>query len=169
MDKQQIIDTLNLLRAKELFAIQQYMHHHYTVDGMDFSSIRDFQRSISIAEMRHAEALAERINMLGGEPITHPGEVEAMKGMKVEGGETAKAQIHADLELERGAIVDYTNAIREIGDTDPGIRKMLEDILAQEEEHADTYASWLGEKMAYEIPTEETPSRKAGRPEKGAA
>ncbi len=151
MNKQEIIDRLNFLRAKELFAIQQYMHHHYIVKGMDFQDIRDIQRSISIAEMRHAEALAEKINMLGGNPIAHPGEMSQFKGLQVSGGESTEGMIKADLDLERGAIQDYTQAIKDIGNDDPGIRKLLEDILVQEEEHADSYSTWLGEDQAYNV------------------
>ncbi|HEY3373993.1 MAG TPA: ferritin-like domain-containing protein [Candidatus Aquicultor sp.] len=153
MNTQEIIDRLNYLRSKELFAIQQYMNHHYTVDGMDFTSIQDFEKSIAIVEMNHAEALGEKINMLGGEPITNPAQVEQMKGASVITSDNPKEMLMADLNLERGAIQDYTNAINDIGDSDPGIHKMLQDILADEEEHADTFSSWLSEKPAYQIPT----------------
>ena len=151
MRQQEIIDRLNFLRAQELFAIQQYMHHYYKVKGQDFADIRDIERDIAIVEMRHAETLAEKINMLGGHPIAHPGEIPEMAGIKVSGGESTEGMIRADLELERNAIDHYTRAIRDIGDSDPGTRKILEDILVQEEEHADTYSSWLGEKQAYEL------------------
>lgn len=151
MTKQEIIDRLNFLRAEELFAIQQYMNHYYRVKGQDFADIKDIERGIAIVEMRHAEALAEKINALGGEPITNPGQVSEMKMSKVTTGNTTEEMIRADLELERVAIRDYTNAIIDIGDSDPGVRKLLEDILAQEEDHADTYSTWLGEEQAYDI------------------
>ena len=151
MTKQEIINMLNYLRSKELFAIQQYMNHHYTVKGNYFQEVRDMERGIAIAEMRHAEMLAERINMLGGKPITNPAEIPEMKGSRVTTSNNAQEMIQADLELERGAIMDYTKAINDIGDDDPGIRKMLEDILSQEEEHADSFGSWLGESEAYNV------------------
>ena len=151
MTKQEIIERLNYLRATELFAIQQYMNHHYRVKGMDFSDIRDIERSIALVEMKHAEMLAERINMLGGNPITNPAQVSQLKTSQVNTSEDSRGMLMADLELERGAIRDYTKAIQDIGYSDPGIRKMLEDILIQEEEHADTFGTWLGEKQAYAI------------------
>lgn len=151
MNKQEIIDRLNYLRAQELFAIQQYMNHHYTVKGMDFQDIRDMERSIALVEMRHAEMLAEKINMLGGDPIAHPGQVPEMKGASITTSEKTDEMIRADLGLERGAIRDYAQAIKDIGDTDPGIRKMLEDILVAEEDHADSFSTWLGEDVAYEM------------------
>ncbi|MDI6717173.1 MAG: ferritin-like domain-containing protein, partial [Actinomycetota bacterium] len=150
MTRQEIIDRLNLLRAQELFAIQQYMNHHYRVKGQDFVDIRDLERNIALAEMRHAEALAEKINMLGGQPISNPGQVSEMKGVEIITGETTEEMLRADLNLERSAITSYAKAISDIGDTDPGIRKLLEDILIQEEDHADTFGSWLGEEQAYQ-------------------
>lgn len=151
MTKQEIIDRLNYLRSQELFAIQQYMNHHYRVKGQDFADVREIERGIAITEMRHAETLAEKINMLGGDPISNPGDIAEMKGVRITAGETTEEMLTADLNLERNAIRDYTKAIVDIGDTDPGIRKMLEDILIQEEDHADSFSTWLGQKEAYDI------------------
>ena len=151
MNTQELIERLNFLRGQELFAIQQYMHHHYIVKGLDFKDIQGFERDIAIAEMRHAEALAEKINMLGGNPINHPGEIEQLQGRSVMGGEESDKMVRADLGLEREAIESYTKAIQDLGDADSGTRKLLEDILVEEEEHADTFATWLGEDVAYEI------------------
>lgn len=151
MNTQELIDRLNFLRAAELFAIQQYMHHYYVVKGQDFADIKDLEKEIAIAEMRHAETLAEKINMLGGSPINHPGEVKEFQGRQVMGGEESETMLRADLGLEREAIENYTKAVRDVGDFDPATRKVLEDILVQEEEHADTYSTWLGEDKAYDV------------------
>ncbi|MCL6473281.1 MAG: hypothetical protein K6T91_10820 [Firmicutes bacterium] len=151
MTKKEIIDRLNYLRSKELFAIQQYMNHYYEAKGPNFSEVKGLERSIAIVEMKHAELLAEKITMLGGEPITNPGQVQEMKGAAVFTSESVDEMIRADLNLERNAIQDYTKAIVDIGDTDPGIRKMLEDILGQEEEHADSFGNYLGEQQAYDV------------------
>lgn len=151
MNKQEIIDRLNYLRSQELFAIQQYMNHYYRVKGQDFADIKDVEHSIALVEMKHAELLAEKINMLGGDPIYQPSQIPEMRGSKITEGTTTEEMIGADLSLERRAIQDYTKAIKEVGDSDPGIRKLLEDILIQEEDHADTFSTWLGEDVAYEI------------------
>lgn len=151
MTKQEIIDRLNFLRSQELFAIQQYMNHYYRVKGQDFADIKELERGIAIVEMRHAEALAEKINMLGGDPISNPGELAEMRGSKITAGEATEEMIRADLGLERNAIQEYTRAIRDIGDSDPATRRMLEEILGQEEEHADSFSTWLGEEQAYEL------------------
>jgi bacterioferritin len=151
MDKQELIDTLNYLRSQELFAIQQYMNHYYRVKGQDFSDVKNAERSIAIAEMKHAELLAEKINMLGGDPIYQPSQLSEMRERKITEGTSTEQMLGADLGLERNAINDYTKAIKSVGDSDPGVRKLLEDILVQEQEHADTFSTWLGEDMAYEI------------------
>jgi bacterioferritin len=151
VNKNEIIDRLNYLRAQELFAIQQYMNHHYRVKGQFFSEVQDIEKSIAIAEMKHAELLAEKINMLGGNPIYQPGQVTESKVSKITEGESAQEMVSADLGLEHGAIRDYTQAIKDIGDSDIGTRKLLEDILQQEEEHADSFSTWLGQEQAYDI------------------
>jgi len=150
LNRQEIIDRLNWLRSQELFAIQQYMNHHYRVKGIDFADIQELERDIAITEMRHAEKLAEKINMLGGDPISNPSQLAEMRGSTITEGETTEEMIRADLNLERSAIREYTKAILDIGNSDPGTRKMLEDILAEEEEHADSFSTWLGEDVAYE-------------------
>ena len=151
MTRQEIIDRLNYLRSQELFAIQQYMNHYYRVKGANFAEVQGMEKSIALVEMRHAEMLAEKIDMLGGDPINNPTQIEQMKGSRITEGNTPEEMVRADLGLERGAIRDYTQAIYDIGDSDPAVRKMLEDILEQEEDHADSFGSWLGEGRAYEV------------------
>ena len=68
--KKKVIDVLNKARAMELFAIHQYMNQHYSLDDMDYGELAANMKLIAIDEMRHAEAFAERIKMLGGEPTT---------------------------------------------------------------------------------------------------
>ncbi len=63
-----ILEALHTARSMELRAIQQYMVQHYTLDDLDYGSLAGAVRTIAIEEMRHAEALAERIKELGGEP-----------------------------------------------------------------------------------------------------
>lgn len=144
MEKQQIIDMLNKNRANELIAILQYMNHYYRVVGKDFLSLRNLFRELGIVEMQHAEALAERIAVLGGEPISKTQAINQNTELQVIEGETMEDMINANLKYERIAIDDYTDNIRKIGDADPVTRKMLEDILEQEEEHAHDLNAWMG-------------------------
>ncbi len=132
-----IIDALNLDRAFELAAIVQYMGHHYEAEGLESPAIIEIFKKTSIDEMRHAEALAERIVYLGGIPVQKPTEV-------IRGGELKK-MIKDDLAAENGAIARYKEHIKLCEkEGDPTTRLMLEKILTDEEGHADTWETTLG-------------------------
>ncbi len=129
-----VIAELNKSRSAELGAISQYMNHHYEAKGMDSVGVRDVFRKQAIDEMRHAEALAERISALGGIPTLQIAPVKRCK--------TVQEMLRADLEIERRAIERYKKQIKiceELGDT--STRRLLEDILMDEEAHADYHAS----------------------------
>ena len=137
--KKKIIDALNLDRAYELGAIIQYMGHHYESEGMESASVKDIFKRISIDEMRHAEILAERIVYLGGVPVQKP--------VPVKRGGSLDKMIKDDLDAEQGAIKRYKEHIKlceELGDVTT--RRILEDILADEEGHADTWQTLLAGK-----------------------
>lgn len=144
MDKGLIIDMLNKNRANELIAILQYMNHYYRVTGKDFLALRSLFRELSLVEMQHAEKLAERITVLGGDPISKTEAIKQNTDLNVIEGEDMLDMVEANLKYERIAIDDYITNIRKIGDADPVTRKMLEDILEQEEEHAHDLFAWLG-------------------------
>jgi len=137
--KKEIIDALNQARADELMAIIQYMGHHYTAVGMESPAVIDLFKKTSIVEMRHAEKLGERINYLGGEPTIKPSPIAT--------GGDLKKMIEDDLAAEYRAINMYQRFIKlcaEEGDTTT--RRMLEDILSDEEEHANNWETVLGTK-----------------------
>lgn len=136
-DAKRIIEILNQDRAAELAAIIQYMGHHYEAEGMESPAILEMFKSTAKDEMKHAEALAERIVYLGGVPIYKPNEIK-------KGGELKK-MIREDLAAEEKAIHDYKAHIKladELGD--PATRLMLEKILTDEEGHADNWKTTLG-------------------------
>jgi bacterioferritin len=132
--KNPLIDALNEAIAEELTAITQYMWHHTMAQGMESQSVREIFRKASIEEMKHAEVLAERLDYLGGVPTTRPNEIKM-------GGNLQK-MIRDNLNLENEAIVMYKRIIKMCGD-DSTTRRMLEEILADEEEHASTFESLL--------------------------
>lgn len=135
--KKKIIDVLNLDRAYELSAILQYMGHHYEGEGIDSPAILEIFKKTGVDEMKHAELLAERIVYLGGEPVQKPASVKR-------GGEL-KSMVKDDLDGENDAIERYKAHIKlcaELGDSTT--RLMLEEILTQEEGHADTWETTLG-------------------------
>ena len=138
-NKMKIIDALNLERSFELGAITQYMGHHYEADGPESFSVVDIFKSTSIDEMKHAEKLAERIAYLGGVPVQKPSPARR--------GGTVKAMVKDDLAAENGAIERYRKHIKLCADLgDSTTRLMLEEILAEEEEHADTWGKYLSAK-----------------------
>lgn len=130
----ELIEVLNDLRSRELAVIVQYMRHHYLATGPDGVALAGEFKGVSIAEMKHAEALAERIDYLGGDPTTKP---EAIQGTEAR---TVAEMASVDRESEADAIARYKEAIRLFDDAgDVTTRKLLEDILAEEEDHHKTF------------------------------
>lgn len=133
---EKIIQALNDDLALELGAITQYMWHHVMATGMESPEIKNIFREISIVEMKHAEMFAERLNYLGGTPTTKPAPI-------IMGGDLTK-MMEDDLAGERNAIKQYKAHIKLAQEEgDPVTRRMLEEIVAQEEEHDDTWSSIL--------------------------
>ena len=132
-----IVDALNKDREDELSAIIQYMKHHYEGEGMESPEILDIFKNTAKDEIKHAEKLGERINYLDGVPSKKTSPI-------VEGGDLKK-MIQDDLAKENGAIKQYKEHIKHaIEEGDPVTRLMLEEILSEEEGHADTWETTLG-------------------------
>jgi len=133
-----LLDILNDLRSRELAVVMQYMRQHYTVTGPDGMLHADTFKSVAITEMKHAEALAERIEFLGGNATTKP---EAFASHFSSLKEMAKA----DFSSESDAVMRYKSAVRiAAAQDDTTTRKMLEGILADEEDHLKTFTDMLG-------------------------
>lgn len=143
MATKELIDALNQDLALELAAITQYMWHHAMAEGMESPAISDLFKKISIVEMKHAEAFAERIVYLGGTPITKPAEIKM--------GGDLKKMMEDDLAGERHAIKQY-KAHRKLAIEldDPITARMLEEIIRDEEEHDDQWSTILGVKSLAE-------------------
>jgi len=136
MSKQKIIEALNADRADELAAVIQYMGHHYTAEGIDSPAVIEMFKSTAKDEMKHAEKLGERIDYLGGEPTTKPSGIAT--------GGNLKKMVEDDLASENQAINNYKAHIKlceELGD--PTTRLMLEEILSDEEGHANNWETVL--------------------------
>jgi bacterioferritin len=136
-DRLKIVDVLNVDRADELGAIMQYMGHHYEATGMESTAVTGIFRQTAMDEMRHAEMLAQRIVYLGGVPV--------QKAAASKRGGELKAMVNDDLDAENEAIGRYKEHIKLCSDLgDSTTRRMLEDILADEEAHADAWETVLG-------------------------
>lgn len=130
MASKKVIKMLNELRAAELAAIHQYMMLHYTVSGPHAREYAAFLKETALDEMRHAEAAAERITMLGGEPTE-----TACKG--IVRPKSAEDMLKLVLAEEQEAVRMYKDFLGKVPQDDPTTRRLIEDILADEERHAD--------------------------------
>lgn len=134
MENKKIIEILNKIRVEELTAIMQYSQHHYLAKGINSPVVSEIFKKLSIVEMKHAYALAERITALGGIPT--------MKIDKVDVPEKLEDMIRVNSEVERDAIEAFKGYIKKVSD-DPTTRRILEGILADEEEHLDVLSKLL--------------------------
>jgi bacterioferritin len=137
MDKEKIVQALNQDLADELAAVTQYMWHHVMAEGMESAGVVDLFKKTSIDEMKHAEALAERIDYLGGTPITKPSEIKM--------GGSLEKMIQDDLAAELRAVKSYKAHIK-LCEDDPVTRRMLEEILEEEEGHENEWKTLLSKK-----------------------
>ena len=137
MASKKLLDGLNKAIARELGVTIQYMWQHVMAMGMESPAVRDMFEDIAVEEMKHAEAIAERLYYLGGTPTTAPTPI-------LVGGELKK-MLKADLDAENEAIDMYKGIIKDaIADSDPVTRLLFEQILSDEEDHADQFMTTLG-------------------------
>jgi bacterioferritin len=142
-DRQRVLQLLNQALATEIVCVLRYRRHYYMASGAMGEAIKDELLKHANEEQQHADALAGRIVQLGGEPDLNPmGICDRSHSEYVEGGSLAD-MVREDLIAERIAIESYGEMVRFIGDGDPTTRRLLEGILAVEEEHAEELASML--------------------------
>jgi len=132
-----IVKLLNDALATELVCVLRYKRHHFTAHGMSSPAIADEFMVHAKEEAAHADRIAERIVQLGGDPDFAPDTLSERSHADYDTSKDLKAMVRANLVAERIAVESYRQMITLIGDIDPTTRRMLEDILADEEEHAD--------------------------------
>jgi len=142
-DRPTVIKLLNEGLATEIVCILRYRRHHYMAAGIHAQGVAAEFLTHAIEEQGHADLLAERIVQLGGEPNFSPEGLTTRSHAEYVEGETLLDMIREDLVAERIAIDSYGEMIRYLGNDDSTTRRMLEGILAMEEEHADDLASML--------------------------
>lgn len=138
MVSKELLELMNRAIAMEMQVSIQYMWQHIQWSGVKGFTVKDELESIAIAEMKHAEAIAERLFYLGGIPTTKPAPIFV--------GETLKEMIETDKKAEEGAIELYKQIIelaRKEGDETTN--RLFRQILADEEDHHDTFVSLLEE------------------------
>ena len=138
-----IVKLLNDALATELVCILRYKRHHYTAHGSASPKIAEEFMVHATEETGHGDRLARRIVQLGGEPDFSPDSLTKRSHADYDESLELKAMVRANLKAERVAVESYRQMIALIGDKDPTTRSLLEDILRDEEEHADELADWL--------------------------
>lgn len=136
MASKELMEKLNQAIARELQVSIQYIWQHVTVTGINAESVGGIFRQIAITEMKHAEDIAERLDYLGGKVTTKPTPITV--------GEKLKDMLQIDKAAEEEAITLYKEIIALAAkEGDIVTRKLFEDILAQEEDHHNTFSTLL--------------------------
>lgn len=137
MASEKLQDMLNQAIARELQVSIQYMWQHIMVKGMYAEAVGPVFRTTALAEMLHAELIAERLDYLGGIPTTEPRTITV-------GGSAPEEMLRLDVKAEEEAIAMYKEIIK-LADQEEDIttRKLFEDILREEENHHNTFSNLL--------------------------
>ena len=142
-DREAVIRMLNEALATELVCVLRYKRHYFMAKGIHADPVKAEFLAHAGEEMVHADRLAKRLVELGGEPNFSPEGLSARSHAEYVEGDTLNAMIKEDLIAERIAIESYREMIAYLGEHDPTTQRMLKEILAVEEEHADDLASLL--------------------------
>lgn len=143
IDRKRLVQSLNEALATELVCTLRYRRHHFMAHGLKAQSVAAEFLVHADQELGHADQIAKRIVQLGGEPDFAPTTLLERSHAEYVEGETLQDMIRENLVAERIAIESYRELIKFVGDDDPTTRRMLEDILKVEEEHADELADWM--------------------------
>ena len=147
-DKEVVIRLLNEALATEWVCVLRYYRHYFMASGMLADSVKAEFLEHAQQEQAHANKLAERIVQLGGEPDLNPDTLTARAHAEYKEGQDLRDMVKEDLVAERIAIDSYREMINYIGNRDTTTKRILESILAQEEEHADEFSDlldgWIG-------------------------
>lgn len=140
----QVLRLLNAALATEIVCVLRYRRHYFMVSGAPGEAIKGELMEHALEEQAHADQIAERIVQLGGEPDMDPLGVRERSHTEYVAGSSLTEMVKEDLVAERVAIESYSQMIRFLGDGDPTTRRLLERILANEEEHTEELVSLLG-------------------------
>jgi bacterioferritin len=143
--RKDIIKLLNDSLATELVCVLRYKRHHFTADGLASPKIAEEFLVHANEESAHADRLAQRIVQLGGQPDFSPDSLSQRSHAAYDDSAELKAMIKSNLIAERVAIESYSQIIALIGDKDSTTRRLLEDILSDEQEHAEELKDWLAD------------------------
>jgi bacterioferritin len=136
-DRETVIRVLNEALATELVCVLRYKRHYFMATGIHAKAAADEFQEHAREEQEHADKIAERITQLDGAPDFNPEILAKRSHSQYVEGTSLVDMIREDLVAERIAIESYGEIIRYLGEKDPTSRRVMEEILAKEEEHAD--------------------------------
>ena len=142
-DRDEVLKLLNDALATEIVCVLRYKRHAFCATGIHSQSVKAELLAHAVEEMLHVDMLAKRIVELGGWPNFSPEGLLGRSHAEYVEGETMADMIREDLVAERIAIDSYGEIIAYLGADDPTTRRVLEEILAAEEEHADDLRALL--------------------------
>ena len=142
-DRERVISVLNEALATELVCVLRYKRHYYMAEGINSASVAAEFLQHANEEQGHADQIAARIVQLQGEPDFNPATLVGRSHAEYVPGNDLVDMIKEDLVAERIAIASYSEIARWLGDGDITSRRLMERILAVEEEHADDLLTFL--------------------------
>ncbi|WP_254776650.1 ferritin-like domain-containing protein [Lysobacter sp. cf310] len=142
-DRGTVIKLLNEALATEIVCVLRYKRHYFMASGLMADAVKAEFLEHANEEQAHADRIAERIVQLGGEPDLNPDVLSKRSHAEYVEGSDLRDMVKEDLVAERIAIDSYREIIDYLGDRDTTTKRMMESILAQEEEHADELADLL--------------------------
>jgi bacterioferritin len=142
-DVETVLRVLNEALATEIVCVLRYKRHHYMAAGIHATAVAEEFLEHANAEQRHADQIAERITQLGGEPDLNPGNLVGRSHSEYVEGKGLIDMIREDLVAERIVIESYSEIIRFLGHDDPSSRRLMEELLAEEEDHANDLRTLL--------------------------
>ena len=142
-DVKRVCAVLNEVLATEIVCVLRYKRHYFMAAGINAQSVAAEFLQHANEEQAHADEISRRIVQLGGEPNLSPEGMLSRSHSEYVEGKTLRSMIEEDLVAERVAIDSYREMIEYIGDKDTTTKRMLEGILAMEEEHADDLVTLL--------------------------
>jgi bacterioferritin len=144
-DRKTVLKILNEALATEIVCVLRYKRHHFMASGINAQSVAAEFLEHANEEQGHADLISTRIVQLGGAPNLSPEGLASRSHSEYVEGENLVDMIQENLVAERIAIDTYGEIIRYLGNDDPTTRRMMETILASEEEHAEDLSSLLDE------------------------
>jgi len=144
-DVAKAVEVLNKVLASEIVCVLRYKRHYYMAQGIHAEPIADEFLRHAADEQMHVDQVAGRITQLGGAPDFDPEGMLTRSASEYKEGGSLIDMIREDLVAERVVIMWYTEIVRWFGDEDPTSRRLMEELLAKEEEHADDLRDLLVE------------------------